>query len=73
MPRVISERERREKKADDEFRMRLGGYMAVSGKSLADLAAALGISVQTMYNYREQPGMMRLREYRRLMDIMGGG
>lgn len=73
MPRVISERERREKKMDNEFRMRLGGYMAVSGKSLADLAAALGISVQTMYNYREKPGMMRLREYRRLMDIIGGG
>jgi Zn-dependent peptidase ImmA (M78 family) len=63
-------RAEKERRADEAFRERLGGYMAVTGRSLADLAAALGVSTQTMYNYKADPGQMRMREYRRLMDLM---
>ena len=72
MPRIMlgeeMRRAERARKADDAFRERLGGYMAVTGRSLTDLAMIVGISPATMYNRYKEPGKLRLVEYRRIME-----
>jgi len=72
MPKVILGAEMRraeaERKADDAFRQQLGGYLAVTGKSVTDLAMIVGISPATLYNRIKKPGSLKLYEYRRIME-----
>lgn len=74
MPRVLlteaARRAERDRRADEAFRGRMGEYMAVTGRSLTDLAAAIGVSPRTMYNWYREPGMFRLAEYRRICEVL---
>lgn len=77
MPKVLlteaARRAERDRRADEAFRGRMGEYMAVTGRSLSDLAAAIGVSPRTMYNWYRDPGMFRLAEYRRICEVIGAG
>ena len=72
MPKVLlteaARRAEKSRRADDELRARVGGYLAVTGRSLTDLALIIGVSPATMYNRMKKPEDMRLREYRRIME-----
>ena len=74
MPKVLlteaARRAERERKADEAFRGRMGEYMAVTGRSLTDLAMAIGVSPRTMYNWYREPGKFRLSEYRRITEVL---
>ena len=72
MPKVLlteaARRAERSRRADDDFRARVGSYLAVTGKSLTDLAMIIGVSPGTLYNRMKKPEEMRLREYRRICE-----
>lgn len=71
MPRVMlgeeMRRAERERKENEDFLKRLGGYLRVTGKSIPDLAVIIGVSPGTLYNRVKEPGTFRLSEYRRIM------
>ena len=58
----------RSRRADDDFRARVGSYLAVTGRSITDLAMIIGVSPGTLYNRMKKPEDMRLKEYRRIME-----
>ena len=72
MPKVLlteaARRAERSRRADDDFRARVGSYLAVTGRSITDLAMIIGVSPGTLYNRMKKPEDMRLREYRRICE-----
>jgi len=72
MPRVMlgeeMRRAERSRRADDDFRARVGSYLAVTGRSITDLAMIIGVSPGTLYNRVKEPGTFRLSEYRRICE-----
>ena len=75
MPKVMmteaQRRAERYRKENEEIKGRIGAYMMVSGKTLAQVGAMAGIRQSTMYERMKDPGTLRLDEYRRLMDVVG--
>lgn len=75
MPKVAMgeemRRAERDRKADEAFLRQLGAYRQVTGKSVTDLAMIVGMSPVTMYSRIKDPGTLRLREYRRIMEEIG--
>ena len=72
MPKVLlteaARRAERSRRADADFRARVGSYLAVTGRSITDLAMIIGVSPGTLYNRMKKPEDMRLREYRRICE-----
>ena len=72
MPRIMlgeeMRRAERDRKADEAFLARVGGYLAVTGRSITDLAMIIGVSPGTLYNRMKRPGEFRLAEYRRICE-----
>lgn len=62
MPKVrpLTENERRDK----AIKAQLVGLMKVEGIKAPDMAARLGISLNTFYRHRDKPSKMTLREVR---------
>jgi DNA-binding Xre family transcriptional regulator len=46
----------------------VGSYLAVTGRSITDLAMIIGVSPGTLYNRMKKPEDMRLKEYRRICE-----
>lgn len=74
MPKVYltgKDREREaERQADEEIVREIGGWLAVTGRNVGDLAAECGMSQSTFYSRMKRPGDFKLREYRTLRRIM---
>lgn len=75
MPRVTLTREQRDRQRweaeDREIVAQIGAWMAVTGKSLEELATLCGMSRSTMYNRKKAPSTLTLGEYRTLKKIIG--
>lgn len=75
MPRVTLTRDQRDRQRweaeDREIVARIGAWMAVTGKSLEELATLCGMSRSTMYNRKKAPSTLTLGEYRKLMALVG--
>ena len=56
---------------DTRIKMDIAAFMAVSGKSMAELGALLGMSRGTIYARYRNPGTFSLNEYRELYRIIG--
>lgn len=76
MPRTALTREQRDRQRwedeDREIVARIGAWMALTGKSLEELATLCGMSRSTMYNRKKAPSTLTLGEYRALKKIIGG-
>ena len=76
MPRVALTRDQRDRQRweaeDREIVARIGAWMALTGKSLEELATLCGMSRSTMYNRKKAPSTLTLGEYRTLKKIIGG-
>lgn len=66
MPKVkpLTENDRRNK----AFTAQLTGLMKVDGITAIDMAARLGVSLNTFYRHRDNPEKLTLREQRILVE-----
>lgn len=66
MPKVkpLTENDRRNK----AFTAQLTGLMKVGGITAIDMAARLGVSLNTFYRHRDNPEKLTLREQRILIE-----
>ena len=60
------------KRENDEIIGEVGRYCAMRGINVAQLATLCHMTVSTFYNRLANPGMFRLDELRRLLEVIGG-